>query len=241
MQPFSASTLLHVWEQGQVLPPVQRALLMLQAAYPEHEPETLAQIPIGHRDALLLALRAWTFGLRLDSVAACPACGEALEFTCSVADLCPEANVLPPETLTVAEGEYTVRCRLPDSRDLMAVAMLEPEEARQQLLRRCIVAVTPDDDPEAALPEAVVVQVEQAMAASDPMADVQLALVCPACGQQWTQPFDVVAYFWQELAHQSVRLLTEVHHLASAYGWREADILALSAQRRRWYLDLAGR
>jgi hypothetical protein len=35
-------------------------------------------------------------------------------------------------------------------------------------------------------------------------------------------------------------LLTEVHRLAQAYGWREAEILALSEARRHAYLELVG-
>ncbi|HEX2516118.1 MAG TPA: phage baseplate protein, partial [Chloroflexota bacterium] len=36
------------------------------------------------------------------------------------------------------------------------------------------------------------------------------------------------------------RLLREVHTLARAYGWREAEILALPGRRRQTYLDLVG-
>jgi hypothetical protein len=32
--------------------------------------------------------------------------------------------------------------------------------------------------------------------------------------------------------------LRDVHELASAYGWRESEILALSPQRRQAYLEL---
>ena len=35
------------------------------------------------------------------------------------------------------------------------------------------------------------------------------------------------------------RILREVHTLAAAYGWSEAEILALSPARRRVYLELA--
>ena len=35
-------------------------------------------------------------------------------------------------------------------------------------------------------------------------------------------------------------MLHEVHALALAYGWREPDILALSAAPPRAYLDLVG-
>ena len=34
-------------------------------------------------------------------------------------------------------------------------------------------------------------------------------------------------------------LLHEVHRLASAYGWSETDVLAMSAMRRGVYLELA--
>jgi hypothetical protein len=33
-------------------------------------------------------------------------------------------------------------------------------------------------------------------------------------------------------------VLREVHILASAYGWREDDILAMSPARRRIYLEM---
>ena len=33
---------------------------------------------------------------------------------------------------------------------------------------------------------------------------------------------------------------SEVHVLASSYGWRESDILNMSAWRRQYYLDLIG-
>jgi len=45
-------------------------------------------------------------------------------------------------------------------------------------------------------------------------------------------------FFWAELAAEAKRLLREVDALARAYGWREADILALSSQRRHAYLEL---
>ena len=41
-----------------------------------------------------------------------------------------------------------------------------------------------------------------------------------------------------ELAHHSVRLLTDVAELAYAFGWSEEAILALSEPRRRAYLAM---
>jgi hypothetical protein len=62
----------------------------------------------------------------------------------------------------------------------------------------------------------------------------------PGLRHSWDVLFDIVSFFWAEIGAWAQRLLREVHALASAYGWREADILALSAWRRRQYLDLAG-
>jgi hypothetical protein len=76
------------------------------------------------------------------------------------------------------------------------------------------------------------------MVQADPQADVQLALTCPACGHQWEATFDIASFFWSEIDSWAHRILREVHTLASAYGWREADILAMSPQRRQLYLEM---
>jgi hypothetical protein len=79
----------------------------------------------------------------------------------------------------------------------------------------------------------------QQMAECDPQAEILLNLTCPACNHYWQILFDIVAFFWSEISVQAKRLLHEVHTLARFYGWREADILAMSAVRRQFYLDLA--
>jgi hypothetical protein len=76
------------------------------------------------------------------------------------------------------------------------------------------------------------------MSRADPQADVRLALTCPACRHQWRSIFDIVTFFWIELDVWARRTLRDVHALARAYGWREADILALSPQRRQCYLEM---
>ena len=78
------------------------------------------------------------------------------------------------------------------------------------------------------------------MARADPQADVTFSITCPACGHAWQAIFDIVSFFWREVNAWSYRLLYEVHLLASAYGWREADILAMSPWRRQCYLEMTG-
>src|SRR5262249_55645931 len=64
-------------------------------------------------------------------------------------------------------------------------------------------------------------------------------LRAPACGHGWQADLDVGAFVLAEVDAHAARLLGEVHGLAHAYGWSEADILALSTARRRRYLELA--
>ena len=47
---------------------------------------------------------------------------------------------------------------------------------------------------------------------------------------------DVGEFLWAEVRQAAMRLLEDVHALAWAYGWREADLLAMPAQRRAFYL-----
>jgi hypothetical protein len=49
-----------------------------------------------------------------------------------------------------------------------------------------------------------------------------------------------VTFFWKEIAAHAKRLLREVHILAAAYKWREADILAMNPNRRQYYLEMVG-
>jgi hypothetical protein len=50
--------------------------------------------------------------------------------------------------------------------------------------------------------------------------------------------FDIAAYLWQEVDARARRALRDTHTLARAYGWREADILAMSDFRRQQYLEM---
>ncbi len=51
---------------------------------------------------------------------------------------------------------------------------------------------------------------------------------------------DIASFLWKALHAWAKLMLGDVHELARAYGWTEADILALpSPTRRQIYLELA--
>jgi hypothetical protein len=242
MRPLSAHDLLRVWEVGEDQHPLDRALTLLVFACPDLTWEELAELSIGQRDARLLALRERVSGPKLSGFAECPRCAERLEFDLAVADLrvATEPDAGEEERELVADG-LALRFRLPNSRDLAAIlGGHDTAAARGLLVRRCVLEASRDGVPldVGELPVEATAELARRMAACDPQAEVLLDLDCPACGHGWQALFDIVAYFWAELAAQAKRLLRDVHTLARAYGWREVDILGMSARRRQFYLEM---
>lgn len=244
MRALSTSQLLSAWEQGLTLSRVQQALLLLTLACPETPPEVFAQLSIGQRDSQLLTLREWLFGHQLAALAICPQCGERLEFTFVSGDIRLNNDVKRLDVYSFDSEEYQLRFRLPNSLDLIAIADSQNvNAARERIFKRCLLSLQShgQEQPPNHLPEEVVNAVVQRMAEADPQADVQLALVCPACEHTWNASFDIVDFFWNEINAWAHRMLKDVHTLASVYGWSEADILALSPRRRQCYLEMIGR
>jgi hypothetical protein len=236
MRPLTDAELLAVWERGRRLAPARRALLLLAAVYPDTSADDLARLSVGRRDALLLALREATFGPRVEAVIDCPACGCRLEVECHTEDLRAAEPPEPDGGRRVEVGGVPVAFRLPDSLDLIhAAGTGSVEGARRALGARCL---EPAGLPEEELTEVALAAVAEAVAVADPQSAVTLDADCPECGSAVSVPWDVLTFFWRELNAWAFRVLREVHTLAAAYGWTEPTILALSAHRRRLYLEM---
>jgi hypothetical protein len=241
MRALSTTELLTIWERGQSEPHYDRAMILLAAACPEEPPDVLAKISIGSRDARLLTLRELTFGPRLTGVVGCPACGERLEITVHIEELRTVAPEATGDAFILEMEEYRVDFRLPGTIDLRETSSSgDRESMHAELIRRCILKASRNDEEVATdkLPAPLMETLVARMAEQDPQADSQLSLACPSCSHRWNALFDIVSFFWSEIQAWAVRILREVHILASAYGWREADILAMSPLRRQSYLSM---
>ena len=235
----SAAELLDIWEAGQLLPPVERALALLTAARPAASRRDLAEMSIGRRDADLLSLREGLFGSPIAALAQCPGCGERFELGFTVGSI----RVAEPgdASFLVQSGDYAVRARSANSADLMDVEAMDGTAARERaVIARCTVEarcgarqVGADE-----LPDTVAEAIAEAMSVADPQADVEMAMICPGCGRQWRAVFDVAEFLWREIDAWAKRVLEEVHALASAYGWAQNEILSMSASRRRRYMSM---
>jgi hypothetical protein len=240
MWPPSASDLLAAWERGVHQPPLERTRTLLLLAVPDGgDPSGLSA---GAADGYLLDLRRYGFGSRVVAVADCPGCAEPaeLDFDLSAIQVLPAVE--RPETLVMNVSAYRIHVRVPTLADLSATAHLpDPESIRRALLELTVTAtrrgrtVAP-----AGLPADVLKTIEARLGDADPQADVRLGVRCPHCAHEWAAPFDIARFLWAELDAWAVRLLFEVHVLASAYSWSEPEVLALSPARRRFYLEAVG-
>jgi hypothetical protein len=228
----NAADLLAIWERGRQLPPLRRARLLSALDSNETPREPL---PLGAASARMLHLRQRLFGADIAAIANCPACDATLELSMQVEDFLAAASgeeTLDAMRAVTIDGQPW-HFRLPTLEDLEAMdPKLSMPDAQTQLLLACLC----DGDRTQAMPAEEPLLAE--MARVDPLADPQLALSCEACGEHFTVAFDVAAFLWREIEAWSARLLADVHTIASAYGWAEAEILALPPTRRQAYLDL---
>jgi hypothetical protein len=237
--------ILEVWERGLRQPLQRQIVALLTATVPGAAARDLAALPLGERDALLFDLREQLFGPDVATIASCPGCGERLEAGFSLAEV-----RVPP--LPAREGDIEIHAaahricfRPPNTADLLAVPEgADAGVARAILLERCIVEASDSrGKPVApkALPSAVLPAIMEGMARSDPQAVVELDLACAACGRAFQAVFDIAGFLMREIHAWAQQMLRDIDSLARAYGWREADILALSPMRRQFYLDLVAR
>jgi hypothetical protein len=236
--------LLAAWETALARAQPLRGAALLAVAEPGADERTLAALPLGESARRLLGLHARWFGRRLACTCECPACGEAVEADCDAAalrDAAPPVNHAP-EPMTLAEHGWTVRFRLPRPIDLAHAARAgDAAAARRVLLDRCVLEAQRDGAPCAAagLPQEATIALAAAMERADPLAEIGLALQCPACGAAWTATLEPDRFVLAALERVARDVMQDVHVLARAYGWTEAETLALGRARRRAYIELA--
>jgi len=240
MGALSARDLLLIWERGERRCPAERALALLAAACPELPDDALAALSLGRREARLFGLYRETFGTGLDLATPCPRCGATLEIALEIDDL-GLGDGVDAEPVEIEEGGLLLRLRPLTGGDLAAAAACaDAAEARLLLAGRAVLAASRGGTliAPSALSDPEIGVVSRALAGLDPQAEILLDLDCPGCGHHWQSLLDAADCLWHEIDAAARRLLREVHLLARSYSWREADILAMSAARRRSYLEI---
>ncbi|MCU1228684.1 MAG: hypothetical protein JWO97_1568 [Acidobacteria bacterium] len=225
--------LLRVWDAARSAPAALRPALLLATLAGEAE---ASRMPVGARDRGLLELRMQLGGGAFEGIATCPACGTKLELVFSTP---PTSDAIPMSPLSI--GGLLIEFRLPDSRDLAAIAG-EPsiDDARVRLAKLCVVSAM-RDGVDVALPpfdDEIVAALSDAMSRSDPDGDLCVNVSCPDCAHAWDVLFDPATYVLSELDASAIAAMREVDALASAYGWSEQQILSIPRSRRAIYLGM---
>ncbi len=235
---LSDSAILSAWEQGTAAAAVERPLILLHHAGRAVSLDGAAGWTVGQRDAGLIDLCELTFGPVATGTAPCPSCGVPVEISFPLAAIRTGHGDAGSRLALVLDDGRRVSFRLPTTADLRNASQCRSDEDGARLLAAgCLLeSWSADDTP---LADSMIDALGSAMAERDPQSDVSLEARCPACEAELAVNFDVADYVWRRVAMAGRELIFDLHQLAAAYGWSEAEILAIPAGRRHRYLELA--
>lgn len=208
-------------------------------------PGMVRSLLVGDRQYLLLKLREITFGSDIRGIIRCswPDCGAKMDIDFPMDRIpvksVPQTGRLHTMRLAEASGPREITFRLPDGNDREALCRLVEENetaAADMLLARCIQDVTPADI--AVLAPATKRAVEEAMKQLAPSIELSMEAFCPECRRPFVAFFDLERFILDELRTNLDLLLQEVHYLAFHYHWSEQEILGMSRENRRRYIDI---
>jgi len=244
MRQLSGELLLTALDLGAQDTYLGRILTMLALAHPETSREQIAAWSLQDIIIELLTLRAISFGPELAGYVACPACGARLEFTLPIPPVVESLHKSKSTIQRCAIGETNFTMRAVTAADLFSVNTIpDLPSARKRLLASCI-RETNDEGTDKEIyaelerPDFMRLALrtfEQLQSSSEISIDLQ----CAECSRAHAIDLDLGRFVWTEVRHAASRLMREVHELASAYGWQEASILAMSSNRRNAYLEMA--
>lgn len=196
-------------EEAARLSPLDRAVRMY-AALGGASPQEAADCPLDRRDRELFAARKAAFGTKVPVLAHCPECETTLESSVDI------------DALLQLEGTPDEAVRAPSSRMLAEAVGAANDDA---LALACRLDETLDPS-----------RVGERLEAAFPLLDLLVGFECVECGHDFAQPFDIAACLWTELQRMADGVLDDIDAIARAYGWSEAEIMALGPVRRRAYI-----
>lgn len=212
------------------------------------------------RDYLVLCLRSFAFGPRVDAVLKCrgPECGKRMDVRFSLDGLQFERRAVRSRFFTTQlaspvsierggarEETRLVEFRLPtggDQEELAEVFRDDEERALRLLLARTVKRVGTFNDVDEALIAGLPFEAREEVAAQmrrlSPQVEIEIEGACPECDTACSTRFDIAGFFVAEMRGNLHALEREVHFLAMRYHWSERDILSLARRKRQRYVEL---
>lgn len=171
------------------------------------------------------------------ALAHCPreGCGERLELDL---DLSSFAMAEAPQRCTVHDGGIAIELRVPTGEDQRRwLTESIGEDPAAAMAASLVTAVNGEaSGAPLELPQHALAAIERELEACDPITALDVAAACPGCGEPVDVEIDLEGLLLDTLARSQREMMDSVHRLASRYHWSEAEVLALPAWRRSYYL-----
>ncbi len=219
--------------------------------------DVVRQLLVADRHYLLLKLRQATFGSQVRASLVCPwpDCGERVSVSFSIDEVPVQESTDkgPLYTMTLSEAAAgdganaarEISFRLPNGADQEEISpWLAQNEAQALalLLVRCIQRIgplaPPNEEQVTALSPRARAEIEEQMERLAPRVELAMEATCAECGRLFVAPFDPQRFFFGELRTDGDLLYREVHYLAYHYHWSEHEIMAMTRDKRRRYMEV---
>jgi hypothetical protein len=233
--------LLRAWERGAAASPVARGAVLCEAADVTPTLDAALDLSLDELAGALARMYLREFGPTADGLLTCDHCGEVLDVEVPLC-LLADSDAPTSETVLTTPSGRLVRLRVPTTRDLLDAR--DRDDVAAALVERCVADATPSAAaPGLAEPldTADLTAVDSRLQSLAGAAAVSVTAVCPSCGTALSAPVDVAGFVWEQVRQQAPALLADITALASAFGWTEHEILALSPMRRNAYLAMVRR
>lgn len=225
--------------------------------------EHVSRLLIVDKDYLLLQLLRASYGDRVEAVLSCTAadCQAKIDMDFDIRNVPIEGDRqnLPSCRFFLEEqsknSRIEVAWRFPNLADLEWLmkstqfdlskeATMQHTNALSRLMSRCLLGIDGSTQFDAAqkiterLDDKMLLQIDEEIAKRSPRIDFDFEVECPVCRHHFTTPFDPLEFLLRKLQINFDSFYREIHTLALWYHWSEAEIMALSREKRRRYLGL---
>ena len=225
-------TLFDHWSTSGTAAPHGRLTALLRAA--GADADALAAETLGARNRRLIVLHDdWVDG-PIEAQVACAGCKAVTSFTVPKDAMRALPFAGDDTVVTITYRGRDLAYRVPTMADIEAVSA--SADVRLAMLDRC--AAGTERVPAADLDAATIDAIEAAFDRADPLASIVVESACPDCGAALAASVDLAAFVATDLDRLHAALLRDVDTIASAYGWREDEILGLPADRRARYVAM---
>lgn len=195
---------------------------------------------LSHGDRLFLMIQLQA---RLDPspqwlTANCQHCEERIQFQIEpqTMPVKPAGNRFPQTSISLSTGNLKIR--VPNGADEEKLAYYaDSEQSALKLLLPELISSTIHEDTINSLTRDDLELIDKTLDEMSPQPATSVSIECPYCSFQ--QQVSIDHFHW--VSQSSQQLDEEIHTLALNYHWSEKDILDLSRNRRKHYLQLIQR